>query len=38
MISRPKVPFARTAGTNNFVDLKFFEELDRSGYLDGLYR
>jgi ABC-type nitrate/sulfonate/bicarbonate transport system substrate-binding protein len=34
----PKVPAARTADPKDFVDVRFLEELDRSGFIDGLYR
>ena len=34
----PKIPAAKTAEPKDFVDVKFLEELDRSGYIDGLYR
>jgi len=33
-----KIPAARTAEPKDFVDVRFLEELDRSGYIDGLYR
>ncbi|HEX6770100.1 MAG TPA: ABC transporter substrate-binding protein [Candidatus Binatia bacterium] len=35
---RPKIPAAKTAEPKDFVDVRFLEELDRSGYIDGLYR
>jgi ABC-type nitrate/sulfonate/bicarbonate transport system substrate-binding protein len=35
---RPKIAAARTAEPKDFVDVRFLEELDRSGYIDGLYR
>lgn len=34
----PKIPAARTAEPRDFVDVKFLEELDRAGFIDGLYR
>jgi ABC-type nitrate/sulfonate/bicarbonate transport system substrate-binding protein len=33
-----KVPAARTANAKDFVDTRFLEELDRSGFIDGLYK
>ena len=33
-----KIPAARTADPKDFVDVRFLEELDRSGFIDGLYR
>ena len=33
-----KIPAAKTAEPKDFVDVRFLEELDRSGYIDGLYR
>ena len=33
-----KIPAARTAEPKDFVDVRVLEELDRSGYIDGLYR
>lgn len=33
-----KVPAARSANAKDFVDTRFLEEFDRSGYIDGLYR
>ena len=33
-----QIPAARTADPKDFVDTRFLEELDRSGYIDGLYR
>ncbi len=33
-----KIPAARTADPRDFVELRFLEELDRSGFIDGLYR
>lgn len=32
------LPKARTADPKDFVDTRFLEELDRSGFIDGLYR
>ena len=34
----PKMPAARTADPKDFVDVRFLEELDRSGFIDRLYR
>src|ERR1051325_4039667 len=34
----PKLPAARTAQPKDFMDIRFIEELDRSGYIDRLYR
>jgi NitT/TauT family transport system substrate-binding protein len=34
----PQIPAAKTADPKDFVDVKFLEELDRSGFIDGLYR
>jgi len=34
----PKISAARTADPKDFVDVRFLEELDRSGFIDGLYR
>ena len=31
-------PSAKSADSKSFVDLRFLEELDRSGFIDGLYR
>jgi hypothetical protein len=33
-----KVPTAKTANSKDFVDTRFLEELDRSGFIDGLYK
>ena len=33
-----RVPAAKTANPKDFVDTSFLEELDKSGYIDGLYR
>ena len=33
-----RVPAAKTANPKDFVDIRFIEELDKSGYIDGLYR
>ena len=33
-----KIPAANTAEAKDFVDVRFLQELDRSGYIDGLYR
>jgi len=33
-----KVPAAKTAQPREFMDTRFIEELDRSGFIDGLYK
>jgi hypothetical protein len=33
-----KVPAARTAQPREFMDTRFIEELDRSGFIDELYK
>ncbi len=33
-----RVPAAKTANPKEFVDTRFIEELDRSGYIDSLYK
>jgi NitT/TauT family transport system substrate-binding protein len=33
-----RIPAARTANPKDFIDASLLEELDRSGYIDGLYR
>ncbi|MDP2604769.1 MAG: ABC transporter substrate-binding protein [Deltaproteobacteria bacterium] len=33
-----QIPAAKNADPKDFVDTRFLEELDRSGYIDGLYR
>jgi ABC-type nitrate/sulfonate/bicarbonate transport system substrate-binding protein len=33
-----RLPAAKTANARDFVDTRFIEELDKSGYIDGLYR
>ncbi|MBI2181800.1 MAG: ABC transporter substrate-binding protein [Deltaproteobacteria bacterium] len=33
-----KLPAARTANPRDFMDVRFIQELDKSGYIDGLYR
>jgi hypothetical protein len=33
-----KMPGAKTANLKDFVDVRFIEELDRSGYIDRLYQ
>jgi NitT/TauT family transport system substrate-binding protein len=33
-----QIPAAKTADPKDFVDTRFVEELDRSGYIDALYR
>ncbi len=32
-----KLPAARTANPRDFMDARFIQELDKSGYIDGLY-
>jgi hypothetical protein len=32
-----QIPAAKTAEPKDFVDTRFFEELDRSGYIERLY-
>jgi hypothetical protein len=34
----PKLPAARTAQPRDFMDIRFIEELDRSGFIDRLYK
>jgi ABC-type nitrate/sulfonate/bicarbonate transport system substrate-binding protein len=34
----PKLPAARTAQPREFMDTRFIEELDRSGFIDRLYK
>lgn len=34
----PKMPAAKNADPKDFVDVRFLEELDRSGFIDRLYR
>jgi hypothetical protein len=34
----PKMPAAKNANPKDFVDVRFLEELDRSGFIDKLYR
>jgi len=34
----PKLPVAKTAQPRDFMDIRFIEELDRSGYIDRLYK
>ena len=34
----PKLPAAKTAQPRDFMDIRFIEELDRSGYIDRLYK
>ena len=34
----PKLPAARTANPRDFMDVRFIEELDRSGFIDRLYQ
>jgi NitT/TauT family transport system substrate-binding protein len=33
-----QIPAAKSADAKDFFDTRFLEELDRSGYIDGLYR
>jgi NitT/TauT family transport system substrate-binding protein len=33
-----RVPAAKTANAKEFMDTRFIEELDKSGYIDGLYK
>jgi len=33
-----KVPAAKTANPKDFIDVSLLEELDRSGFIDALYR
>ena len=33
-----RVPAAKSANAKEFVDTRFIEEFDRSGYIDGLYK
>jgi len=33
-----RIPAARTANAKDFIDITLLEELDRSGYIDSLYR
>ena len=33
-----RIPAAKTANPKEFMDTSLLEELDRSGYIDGLYR
>ena len=33
-----RIPAAKTADPKEFVDISFLQELDKSGYIDGLYR
>jgi ABC-type nitrate/sulfonate/bicarbonate transport system substrate-binding protein len=33
-----RIPAAKTANPKDYVDTRFIEELDESGYIDGLYR
>jgi hypothetical protein len=34
----PKLPVAKTAQPRDFMDIRFIDELDRSGYIDRLYK
>jgi NitT/TauT family transport system substrate-binding protein len=33
-----RIPAAKNANAKDFVDTRFIDELDKSGYIDGLYR
>jgi hypothetical protein len=33
-----RIPAAKTANPKDFMDTSFLKELDKSGYIDGLYR
>lgn len=33
-----RVPAAKSANAKDYVDMRFIEELDRSGYIDAIYR
>jgi len=33
-----RIPAAKNANPKEFMDTSLLEELDRSGYIDGLYR
>jgi len=33
-----RIPAAKTANPKDFIDVSLLEELDRSGYIDSLYR
>ena len=33
-----RIPAAKSANPKDFIDTSLLEELDRSGYIDGLYR
>jgi hypothetical protein len=33
-----KMPAAKTANLRDFMDIRFIEEFDRSGYIDRLYQ
>jgi len=33
-----KLPAARTANPRDFMDARFIQELDKSGYIDGMYK
>jgi len=33
-----KLPAARTVNPRDFMDTRFIQELDKSGYIDGLYK
>jgi len=34
----PKLPAAKTAQPRDFMDTRFIDELDRTGYIDRLYK
>ena len=33
-----QIPAAKSADPKDFIDTRLLEELDRSGYIDGLYK
>jgi hypothetical protein len=33
-----QIPAAKSADPKDFIDTKYLDDLDRSGYIDGLYR
>ncbi len=34
----PRLPAAKTANPRDFMDVRFIDELDRSGFIDRLYQ
>jgi hypothetical protein len=38
LTAQPSFAAAKTANAKDFVDTRFIEELDKSGYIDGLYK